>query len=152
MIIEKTKLVDGIYSWKNKITKEDWINILKDNNLITETTKAVLFMFYHELNHRSTCRKLSEKHNLNPNLIFNEISLIGKAATKSLNNFTVIGPDKQPTYWVIPMYGQLNNNILEWVIRPELLAAMDELYSNNTPTYRKRTKLRKNDSNLHYLI
>lgn len=137
MEIKKTELIDGVYTWDNNISKSEWISILQDKSLINDEIKSSLYKFYLEPGHRSTCRKLGEKHNIDSNIIQNSISALGKAIQKKLNRFQVIGSDKQPTYWVIPMYGELSNKMLEWVIRPELIAAMEALYLDGNPMREK---------------
>lgn len=139
MKIKTAKLINGLYSWDNPITKEQWILMLQDKSLITEASKSTLYKFYLEPGHRSTCQKLGEKHNIESNVIHKNISNIGRSAQAKLNEFEVIGPDKQPTHWIIPMYGQLSNRVLEWVIRPELTAAMETLYVNGDPTKDRET-------------
>ena len=140
MQIKKAELVRGVYSWDYNVTEEEWMSILQDKSLISEETKSTLYKFYLEPEHRSTCRKLSLKHGIDSNIIQNNIIALGTAIQKKLNRFQVIGPDKQPTYWVIPMFGQLNNRVIEWVIRPELIAAMELLYVNGNPAQEKSIK------------
>ncbi len=137
MGIKKAELIDGIYTWDNNITKSEWISVLQDKSLIKEETKSSLYKFYLEPGHRSTCRKLGQKHNIDSNIIQNSINALGKAIQKKLNRFQIIGSDKEPTYWVIPMYGELNNRTLEWVIRPELVEAMETLYVDGNPLHEK---------------
>lgn len=140
MGIKKAELIDRIYTWDNNITKAEWIAVLQDNSLIKEETKSSLYKFYLEPGRRSTCRTLAVKHNIDSNIIHNNIIALGKAIQKKLNRFQVIGTDKQPTYWVIPMYGELNNRMLEWVIRPELIAAMETLYVDGNPSQERAIK------------
>ena len=133
MEIKKAEFIDGIYTWDYTITEEEWISILQDKQSLKDETKSILYKFFIEPEYRSTCRKLSAKHNIAPEVIQNNIVALGKLAQKKLNRFQVIGPDKEPTYWVIPMYGQLNNRTLEWVVRPELVSAMKTLYVDGNP-------------------
>lgn len=134
MEIKKAEMNDGVYSWNYDITREEWILILQDTSLIKEASKSTLHKFFLEPGHRSTCRELGKKHNIASKVIHNHISELGMAAQSKLNRFEIIGSDKQPTYWVIPMYGELKNGALEWVIRPELIAAMKTLYVQGDPS------------------
>lgn len=136
MEVKKAELIDGVYSWDCDISKEEWIAILEDKSLIKEEYKSVLYKFYLEPRHRSTCRKLSLKHGVESTIIHNSISKLGEVVQNKLKRFKVIGTDKELTHWLIPMYGELNNNVLEWVIRPELVAAMETLYYQGNPSHK----------------
>ncbi|WP_026809934.1 AAA family ATPase [Arenibacter latericius] len=140
MEIKKAELIDDLYSWDNDITKEEWISILQDKYLINEELISTLYKFYLEPRHRSTCRELGLKHKIQPSVIHESVSALGKLVQGKLNRFKIIGSDKQLTNWVIPMYGQLNNNVLEWVIRPELIAAMETLYVHGDPSKVRTSK------------
>lgn len=133
MEIKKAEFIDGIYTWDYTITEEEWVTILQDKHSLKDETKSILYRFFIEPEHRSTCRKISEKHEIDAAIIQKNIEDLGKLAQKRLNRFQVIGSDKEPTYWVIPMYGQLNNRTLEWVVRPELVSAMKTLYVDGNP-------------------
>ncbi|HLV93481.1 MAG TPA: AAA family ATPase [Aequorivita sp.] len=134
MEIKKAEFIDGIYTWDYTITEEEWVTILQDKHSLKDETKSILYKFFIEPEHRSTCRKISEKHNITAEVIQKNIVDLGKIAQKRLNRFQVIGSDKEPTYWIIPMYGQLINRTLEWVIRPELISAMKTLYVDGNPS------------------
>lgn len=133
MEIKKAEFIEGIYTWDHTITEEDWVSILQDKYLVRDETKSILYKFFIEPESRSTCRRISEKHNIAPELIQKNIVELGKIAQKKLNRFQVIGSDKEPAYWIIPMYGQLVDRTIEWVIRPELVSAMKTLYVDGNP-------------------
>ncbi|MDD2476362.1 MAG: AAA family ATPase, partial [Dysgonamonadaceae bacterium] len=117
---------NGEYICDIDVTVEDWKEVLRDNSLMTENYKDVLFKFYLETEHKSTCKALGEKYGASPQSYNGTITNFAKAVQKKLNRFEVIGADGNPTFWIIPMLGKYEGEHFEWTLRPELVQALEE--------------------------
>lgn len=121
---------NGEYICDIDVTVEDWKEVLRDNSLMTENYKDVLFKFYLETEHKSTCKALGEKYGASPQSYNGTITNFAKAVQKKLNRFEVIGADGKPTFWIIPMLGKNVGKHFEWTIRPELVKAIEDVFIN----------------------
>lgn len=117
---------DGTYHCDINISIEEWKAILSDSTVINDNIKDVLMKFYHEPEHKSTCKALGEKYSISAQSLNGTITAFAKAAQKKLDRFQVIGTDEQPTYWIIAMTGKTSGSHFEWKMRDELVKAIEE--------------------------
>jgi hypothetical protein len=122
---KQVQIIDGIISCDIDITKDEWKKILTDK-ITYSTYSDALIKFYLEPGHKSTCTNLGTKYGVSPQSFNSRICAFAKAVQKSLNRFEINDPKNK--YWLIPMTGKsLDDNHFEYTIRPELVAAMEEI-------------------------
>ena len=126
---------DSEYLCDIDITVQEWEEILQNKTVFTENYKDVLLKFYSEPHHKSTCKALGEKYNINPQTLNATILNFAKAVQKKLNRFKIIGTGGKPTYWIIPMKGRKDAKYFEWTIRPELVEAIENTFMNKETQY-----------------
>ena len=54
------------YNSSPQVTKQDWIEILSDDDFMTNNYKYALSLFYLEPEHKATCKFLAEKYHSSP--------------------------------------------------------------------------------------
>lgn len=122
---------NGIYSREIGITKEEWLEILKDEE-ISENFKDALLRFYYMPGHRGSCTAVSNKIGGNPRALNLLISKFGNRVQKRFKDrFEVIGVDGDSTRWIIPMnngkrLSKVDDGSFEWELRSELAEAIRE--------------------------
>jgi len=127
MDIKKVILSNGEYSCDIDISVDEWKAILQDENLMTDNYMDTLIKFHSEPDHKSTCKALGIKYNVQPQSFNAIITSFSKAVQKKLNRFEIIGTEGKPTFWIISMLGKNVGEHFEWTLRPELVQAMNEL-------------------------
>jgi len=119
-----------VFSCDISISKEEWLDILKDDKT-PQAYKETLLRFYYMPGHRGSCVAVSKKMGSNAHALNLYVSKFGQYVKKRLNRFEVYGTDGKPTRWVIPMCKGRNLSIMEegafeWELRPELVEALRE--------------------------
>lgn len=119
-----------VFSCDISISKEEWLDILKDDKT-PQAYKETLLRFYYMPGHRGSCVAVSKKMGSNTHALNLYVSKFGQYVKKRLNRFEVYGTDGKPTRWVIPMCKGRNLSIMEegafeWELRPELVEALRE--------------------------
>lgn len=114
------------------ITKEMWIQILKNESLSTPTEISFLKDFYNAPNRTSTCSKMQKTTGTHKNTYNLTIGKAGKRISKHLN-FTINERENKSNGetrgWSVFFRGQsLDNNYFEWQVKPELAEALESLY------------------------
>lgn len=136
---------DGYYSCDIGISKDEWLEILKDNNT-SDNFKDALLRFYYMPGHRGSCTAVSKKLGGNAYALNLYVSKFGQYVKKRLNRFEVYGTDGNTTRWVIPMgkgrgLSKDEEGAFEWELRPELVEALQEyLYWFLIQTYKELRK------------
>lgn len=129
----RVKEIDGVYSCDIGISKETWLELLKDTNM-PDGYRDVLLRFYYYPAHRGTCTAVSNMMGGNAQKLNANIRELGRYVQNRLNRFQVTRPDGTPCFWIIPMCGgkdmpKGNEGTFEWQLRPELVEAIrDYLY------------------------
>lgn len=118
------------------ISVDEWKELIQDETLLTKSRKSALMKFYHEPEHKSTCKALGEKYKVSPHALNRTITSLAQAVQKRLNRFEVLGTDNEPSYWIIPMTGKSLRPNFEWTLRPELVQAMEECFEDEVHTDR----------------
>lgn len=121
---------DGIYSSDVKITKEEWLEILKDESVPVNYKEAVI-CYYYAPAHRGSCAEVGSRLGKNAYSLVATIMNLGKSVQRILGRFEVIGIDGKPTFWPIPMkegrdLPKKETGSFEWILRPELVDAIRE--------------------------
>lgn len=127
------KEIDGIYSCDIGISKEEWLELLKNTKMPDEYRDALL-RFYFMPEHRGSCTAVSNAIGGAPQSINSYVTKIGQFVQKELNRFQVVRPNGSPCFWIIPMCKGMDlpkgrEGTFEWELRHELVEAIrDYLY------------------------
>lgn len=122
-----------VYSCDIGISKEEWLEVLKDDK-VPQTYKETVLQFYYYPAHRGSCTAVSNTMGGNAQKINANIREFGKYVQKRLGRFLVARPDGTPCFWIIPMcegkdLPKGSEGTFEWELRPELVEAVkDYLY------------------------
>lgn len=124
------QIKDGIYSSDVKITKEEWLEILKDESVPVNYKEAVI-CYYYAPGHRGSCAEVGSRLGKNAYSLVATIMNFGKSVQRILGRFEVVGIDGKPTFWPIPMkegrdLPKKETGSFEWILRPELVDAIRE--------------------------
>ena len=119
-----------IYSSDIGVSKEEWLEVLKDDKT-PQTYKETVLQFYYFPAHRGSCTAVSNTMGGNAQKINANIREFGKYVQKRLGRFQVARPDGTPCFWIIPMCEGKNlpkgsEGTFEWELRPELVEAVKE--------------------------
>lgn len=122
-----------VFSCDIGISKEEWLEILRDDKT-PQTYKETVLQFYYYPAHRGSCTAVSNAMGGNAQKINANIRELGKYVQRRLGRFQVARPDGTPCFWIIPMcegkgLPKGNEGTFEWELRPELVEAVkDYLY------------------------
>lgn len=121
---------DGIYSCDISISKEEWLEILKDSHF-PDDYRATLLKFYYSPSHRGSCTAVGNSYGGNAQKLSSNIREIGRFAQNYLNQFQVVRSDGSACFWIIPMCEGMDlpkgsEGSFEWKLRPELAEAICE--------------------------
>ena len=143
----QVKEIDGIYSCDIGISKEEWLELLKNTKMPDEYRDALL-RFYYMPEHRGSCTAVSNAIGGAPQSINSYITKIGQFVQKELNRFQVVRPNGSPCFWIIPMCKGMDlpkgrEGTFEWELRHELVEAIrDYLYWYLVERYKEvRTRI-----------
>ena len=84
------------------ITKEQWINLLRDKSVTTAERMRVLLSVYFMPEHKASCLQCAEKYGTHFNLYNSGNSAFGKAVIKKVGTFTIMENGKQ-RFWYAAM-------------------------------------------------
>lgn len=129
--IFRAKLKEDSYTWENDITEKEWKAILQNKIVMKNRFKSVLLNFYKQPGHKGTCQVLGAHCAKSAAKVAKDVVDFGQAVQKTLNRFRIFGTDNEPTYWVIPMTGEYNGKVYEWVLRPDLIRAIEDIYQQD---------------------
>lgn len=122
-----------VYSCDIGISKEEWLDILKDEAMPVQYKEALLRFFY-QPDYRGSCTSVCNELGGNPQSLNSYIAKCGEYVQKRLNRFLIIRQNGKPCYWLVPMCEGKDLPIgsegtFEWQLRPELVEAIkDYLY------------------------
>lgn len=120
----------NVYSCDIGISKEEWLELLK-NAKMPDEYRDTLLRFYYMPDHRGTCTAVSNAIGGNPQSLNSYITKIGQFVQKELNRFQVERPNGKPCFWIIPMCEGIDlpkggEGTFEWQLRHELAEAIRE--------------------------
>lgn len=135
-IIHLEKDSKGYFSCDIPITKEQWLEILKNKSITTPSLMRILLSFYFMPDHKGSCSQCSEKYKETVNSYNTGISYFGRAVARYINDFEVQDETGNIRYWPIPIGKgkeiKINgNNQFEWKLRKELIEALREIVIEN---------------------
>ena len=122
-----------------QVTKEEWKQILLDEDFMSNNYKFALCVFFLEPDHKATCKYLSEKHHVSPSSIRGLITRFSAKVEEKINRFQIVKADGSPNWWLITMTGRrISGGLFEWRLRQELVEAileLDYVASNAIPVH-----------------
>ena len=130
-----------VYSCEIGISREEWLSLLKDDNMPIQYKEA-LVKFYYMPEHRGSCTAVSSKMGGNAQSLNSYIARCGEYVQKRLNRFQIIRPNGKPCFWLVPMCEGKDlpagsEGSFEWQLRPELVEAIqDFLYWHLVECYK----------------
>lgn len=130
-IIEIKKGSKESYYCDIPVTKEQWLDLLRDKGVTTSERMQVLLSFYFMPEHKASCFQCAEKYGSNLNAYSSAIYAYGKAVIKKLGTFSIMDEGEQ-RFGYVPMgkvcYIKENGNIqFEWQLRKDLVEAIETL-------------------------
>ena len=133
--MEKIEIIQkgDVYSCDIGISKQEWLDILKDTMMPDQYKEALIKVFYAP-NHRGTCTAICNELGGNPRALNLYIAKCGEYVQKKLGRFQIVRNSGKPCYWLVPMVEGKDlppgsEGTFEWQLRPELVEAIrDYLY------------------------
>ncbi len=130
MQIIKEQKIGDYYVSAVDISKDEWLEILKDGT-VSEKYKEAVICFYYMPDYKGSCVAVGNRLGKNAYSLVATIMNFGKYVQKRLGRFQVIDEDGKNTYWPIPMkQGKALSNKeegnFEWTLRDELVEATKE--------------------------
>jgi 5-methylcytosine-specific restriction protein A len=114
------------------ITKEQWMSMLKDSDLITEKDITLLKLIFHSKNGEARSSQLAQLLKMSHYLPIN--SQIGRLGKRIAEKLAIQVPTRSPLtndpmWWSVPFRGRDEGEGRFWYrLKPELKEAMQELY------------------------
>lgn len=130
MQIVKEQKIGDCYVSDVDISKDEWLEILKDET-VSEKYKEAVICYYYMPDYKGACVAVGNRLGKNAYSLVATIMNFGKYVQKRLARFQVIDEDGNNTYWPIPMkQGKALSNKeegnFEWTLRDELVEAIRE--------------------------
>ncbi len=140
-----------VYSCDIGISKEEWLELLKDEDMPIQYKEALIKFFY-QSGHRGSCTAVCNELGGSPQSLNSYIARCGEYIQKRLNRFLVIRSNGNPCFWLVPMCEGKDlpagsEGTFEWQLRPELVEAIkDYLYWYLVECYKEvRKEIRIDD-------
>lgn len=134
-MMEKIEIIQNgdVYSCDVGISKDEWLALLKDDNMPVQYKEA-LVKFYYMPEHRGSCTAVCNTMGGNAQSLNSYIARCGEFVQKRLDRFQIIRPNGKPCYWLVPMCEGRDlptgsEGTFDSRLRPELVEAItDYLY------------------------
>lgn len=124
----------GVQTCELDITVEEWISILKNEDITKPMYRHAIAAFCKESGHKSTCKDLSKKYYGNSSSGNSQkynswITQFGESVSEYLNRFEIIDKEGKQHYWLVAMEkGETTeSNLFQWTLRQELATAISKL-------------------------
>lgn len=129
-IKKKLIKVNNKYYVNIDITKEEWIEMLLDNNIFYNEAKEMILAWYYEDYHLASSKSIMNQYK--PNIkgtSYNGIVIaLGKRILEYLNNRFWIEQEScnnKECFWAIPFEGWYEGKYFIWKLRDELVEAIE---------------------------
>lgn len=114
------------------ISVDNFIDMLKDESIFTQTTKQVIRYFYLEENHQATSKYIIDKYHIDKKNFNGIIVGLGKRICKWFNHELIFYREDcdEPVYWCILFNGwyEVGTNNFVWKVRDELVEAIEKMH------------------------
>lgn len=113
------------------ISKEQWVEILRDKEITTSSRMKVLLSVYFMPRHKASCSQLVDKYGNNQNTYNASISSYGKSIVRRIGTFSILENGKE-RFWHVTMEKGCDVMVggsrqFEWQMRKELVAAIETI-------------------------
>ena len=151
--MDKIEIIQNgdVYSCDIGISKEEWLSLLKDDDMPVQYKEA-LVKFYYMPEQRGSCTAVCNVMGGNPQSLNSYIARCGEYVQKRLDRFQIVRPNGKPCFWLVPMCDGKDlpagsEGTFEWQLRPELTEAIkDYLYCHLVECYKEvRKEIRIDD-------
>lgn len=129
--ITEYRTPEGFFDADIDITKEEWLSIISNPDIIDNAYIDVLVKFLREPGHKSTCKALGKKYACSFNYFNAAVTNFGRHVKKKLNRFFVENTNGMESFWNIPMIGRNTKGGFEWTLRKELTDALQDFLIND---------------------
>lgn len=114
---------------KHFITKEKWIELLKNEAVFTIEDKNILKEFYISPGHTAACSELEDRTGKSLIKINKSMGSVGKKISEMYGFAPIITRVEEKRHWPILFRGiDRDDNKFDWKIKPELTEALEEVF------------------------
>ncbi len=119
-----------VYSCDVGISKDEWLALLKDDNMPVQYKEALVKFFYMP-EHHGSCTAVCNTMGGNAQSLNSYIARCGEYVQKRLDRFQIIRPNGKPCYWLVPMCEGKDlptgsEGTFDSRLRPELVEAIND--------------------------
>ena len=115
--------------FESSITKESWMEMIKDNDVFRDKDIELLKRFYINDNHASTCYDFSVLDGVHPTSYISPIVSLAQRIAKKQNTGKAVLSDGKAYWWPIIFWGRVREDgLYEWKLQPELAEALSSLF------------------------
>lgn len=121
------------------ITKEEWLNILRDKTITSTNIMNVLLSFYFMQKHKASCLQCANKYGYSPNFYNSNITNFGKKISAVFKDFEILDENGTQIFWPYVIgkgryITEAGNTQFEYCLRRELVEAVEEIIIENAIT------------------
>lgn len=124
------EVIDGYYTAQTGLTKEEWVEILKNEKAENPEVMKYLGFWYEHEGYEASCSEIAAKHGGHPNTYNGAITGLAQRISKA-RNLVVKDQNGDTSYWIIVMNGRYSvyadNKVFNWTLRDEICIALVEL-------------------------
>lgn len=124
--IKEYQTAEGNWTCDLDITVDEWLSLLRSDEIQDKDYIPVLLKFYREVGHKATCTSLEKKYGRKYNYFNNAVTNFGRWVQKTLNRFEIINENGERIFWMTSMTGKTTGVHFEWTVRPELAEAIHQ--------------------------
>ncbi len=132
---EVNNVMDIKQEWKDdvNINKKQWIELLRDTTVIKRNDLELLELIYACGNHMTTASQIADILKMVHYVTLNkQVGNLGKRIANKLNIEAPKQKNGQGYNWFnVPFWGIKTDEGYHWILRPELIEAMEELGGSN---------------------
>ena len=126
--LKQYKTPDGWWTADVDISSEEWLTLLRNEDVVRPDARKWLLRFYAEKDHTSSCLLLGKKFSVEPRSINAVMTNCGHTVQKHLNRFAVIDDEEEGNHFltVLTLGKSGGKSGFQLKVRPELCAALHE--------------------------
>lgn len=126
--LKQYKTPDGWWTADVDISSEEWLTLLRNEDVVRPDARKWLLLFYAEKNHTSSCLLLGKKFSVEPRSINAVMTNCGHSIQKHLNRFAVIDDEEEGNHFltILTLGKSGGKSGFQLKVRPELCAALHE--------------------------
>lgn len=119
---------DGWSNADTGITSQEWLVLLKNEDVVKPVYRKWLLRFYSEKNHQSSCLQLGKKFSENPQVINALMTNFGHSVQKYLKRFSIVSDDAESNHFMTVIMQGKHGGKSGYQLRPklELCSALNE--------------------------